>query len=85
MYGGGVIVPVKVHVRIDKLYVSVQVTADNAGVLPPNANAAVFVPAPANEYLAVDKAPPADHDVPLYVSVQATNAGLKPPNTKAAA
>ena len=60
--------------------------AHTVGVAPPNANAAVFVPAPAKAYLAVPKAPPADQDVPLYVSVQATVAKplFKPPNANAA-
>ena len=44
MYGGGVIVPVKVHVCIPTLYASVQAPPGD----PPNAKAAVFVPAPAN-------------------------------------
>ena len=47
--------------------VSVQATA--VGVPPPNAKAAVFVPAPAKHILAVIKAPPADQAVPLYDSV----------------
>ena len=52
---------------------------------PPKANAAVFVPAPAKVFLAVIIAPPADHDVPLYVSVQATaNTGAAPPKANAA-
>jgi len=54
------------------------------GVAPPNANAAVFVPAPAKLDLAVIIAPPADHDVPLYASVQATFVGDNPPNANAA-
>ena len=36
---------------------------------PPKASAEVCVPAPANCCLAVIKAPPVDHDVPLYSSV----------------
>ena len=64
------------------LYVSVQATT--VGVPPPNAKAAVFVPAPARLNIAVIIAPPADQDVPLYVSVQATAGGFDPPNAKAA-
>ena len=45
------------------------ITPVGNGDLPPKAKAAVFVPAPAKLYLAVDRAPPADHEVPLYVSV----------------
>jgi len=57
-----------VHVSIDKLYDSVQETLPEL-ILPPNANPAVFVPAPPKEYLPVIKLQPADHDVPLYDSV----------------
>ena len=38
---------------------------------PPKASAEVCVPAPAKLSLAVIKAPPVDHDVPLYTSVHA--------------
>ena len=36
---------------------------------PPNANPAFWVPAPPKNSLAVIKAPPTDHDEPLYSSV----------------
>ena len=68
--------------HVDPLYVSVQALI--VGDKPPNANAAVFVPAPAKLNLAVIKAPPADQDVPLYASVQATTVGVLPPNANAA-
>ena len=72
-----------VHVSIEKLYDSVHATVE--APLPPNAKAAVFVPAPPKPYLAVDKAPPADHDVPLYNSVHPKTVGaFCPPNAKAA-
>lgn len=55
---------------------------------PPKAKAAVFVPAPAGQVLAVLKAPPAVQVLPLYVSVQDTlengAAALLPPKAKAA-
>ena len=51
---------------------------------PPNAKAAVCVPAPANCTLAVAKSPPVDHDAPLYSSVHAA-LGLYPPNANALA
>ena len=54
------------------------------GVLPPNANPAFCVPAPAKEVLDVIKAPPADHDVPLYSSVHARLGKSPPPNAKPA-
>ena len=51
---------------------------------PPNASPAFCVPAPANSYLAVDKAPPEDHDEPLYSSVHENIVGpLRPPKASA--
>ena len=54
--------------------------------LPPKASAEFCSPAPAKEYLAVDKAPPADHDVPLYSSVHAIIVGneITPPKASPA-
>ena len=63
------------------LYSSVQ----DADPAPPNANPAFCVPAPANIYLAVDKALPADHDVPSYSSVHDSSfISSSPPNANAA-
>ena len=42
------------------------------------------VPAPAKAYLAVDKAPPEDHDVPSYFSVHDATGGILPPKASAA-
>ena len=63
---------------IEILYSSVHDTVAVAGVLPPKASPALCVPFPAKEALAVIKATPADHDVPLYSSVQDAIAGLQP-------
>ena len=54
------------------------------GDKPPKASATFCIPAPANAYLAVDKAPPADHEVPLYSSVHDTLAFVTPPKAKPA-
>jgi hypothetical protein len=72
-----------VHDNIEKLYTSVHVIIPNDWDLPPNANAAVFVPAPASPYLPVDKALPLNHEVPLYDSLHEA-LGEVPPNANAA-
>ena len=53
------------------------------GELPPNAKAAVCVPAPAKLHLAVIKAPPEDHVEPSYSSVQ-DNGPYDPPKASPA-
>ena len=55
-----------------------------AGTKPPKAKAASCVPAPAKSYLAVDKAPPADHESPLYSSVHDEKPASTPPKASAA-
>ena len=53
------------------------------GEQPPKASPAFCVPAPAKPNLAVIKAPPDDHDVPLYSSVHDL-AGKAPPKASPA-
>jgi len=45
------------------------VHATVVGVAPPKASPAFCVPAPPRKCLDVIKAPPVDHDIPLYSSV----------------
>jgi len=52
---------------------------------PPKASPAFCSPAPAKPHLAVIKAPPVDHDEPLYSSVHDTTPdGVLPPNASPA-
>ncbi len=46
---------------------------------PPKASASFCVPAPAKSRLAFIKAPPPDHEDPLYSSVHDTIEGVLPP------
>ena len=65
------------------LYSSVHETVP-VGAQPPTANPAFCSPAPAKNPLAVIKAPPVDHDEPLYSSVHDTVEGDLPPNARPA-
>jgi hypothetical protein len=67
------------------LNTSVQATIGVAVELPPNAKAAVCVPAPAKPFLPVIIALLEDQDDPLYTSVQVHRGPeAPPPNAKAA-
>jgi len=54
------------------------------GEYPPKASAAFCVPAPAKLFLAVIKAPPAVHEVPLYSSVHDNSPPEYPPKARPA-
>jgi hypothetical protein len=54
------------------------------GLSPPNAKAAVCIPAPPKTFLAVFKVPPAVQDVPSYSSVTSGRYQSEPPKAKAA-
>ena len=54
------------------------------GLIPPNANPAVCVPAPAKESVAADKLFCSDQLLPSYSSVLSERLGSKPPNARAA-
>ena len=82
-----IVVPVKLKSPVEHEYSKVFVLTnpevyssvhDNAAP-PPKASPAFCVPAPAKLALPVIKAPPVDHDDPLYSSVQDTVAGEEPP------
>ena len=70
-------------VENDPVYSSVHDLTEGV-TYPPNANADVVVPAPANLLLAVIKAPPAVHDEPSYSSVHDTIEGVPPPKASPA-
>ena len=79
-----IVVPVKLKSPVEHEYSKVFVftnpgeyssVQDLTGDMPPKASPAFCVPAPAKLYLAVDKAPPAVHDEPLYSSVHDRDGG----------